>query len=81
MATNIAQKIYAEIIEKLLPEERLRLAAWILDDLVEDDCSDWRMLSVERERAVWDNPVDAEDWDNWQPPKGGKRRAKEQRRG
>ena len=81
MATNIAQKIYAEIIEKLPPEERLRLVAWILDDLTEDDRSGWRMLSAERERAVWDNPIDAEDWDNWQPPKGGKRPAKEQRGG
>ena len=27
------------------------------------------------------NPIDAEDWDNWQPPKGGKRQVKEQRRG
>ncbi len=72
MATPIARKIYAEIIEKLLPEERLRLVAWILDDLTEDDRSGWRILSAGRERAVWDNPIDAEDWDNWQPPKVGR---------
>lgn len=77
MATNIARKMYFEIIKKLSSEEWLRLASWILDDLTEDDRSGWRMLSVKRERAIWDNPIDAEDWDNWQPPKGGKRRAKE----
>ena len=71
---NTVHKTYVEIIEKLSPEEKLRLAAWILDDLTEDDRSGWRSLSAERERAVWDNPIDAEDWDNWQPPKGRKGR-------
>ena len=59
MPTNIAQKMYVEIIKKLSLQERLRLASWILDDLTEDDRSGWRMLSAERERAIWDNPIDA----------------------
>jgi len=73
MATSITKKMYVEINKKLSPEQRLRLASWILDDLIEVDSSDWRMLSLEQERAVWDNPIDAEDWDNWQLPKGGNR--------
>ena len=29
----------------------------------------WLALSAERERAICDNPIDAEDWDNWEPPR------------
>ena len=31
----------------------------------------WLALSSERERAICDNPIDAEDWDQWKPSRSG----------
>jgi hypothetical protein len=33
----------------------------------------WRALSAKANSRVWDNPIDNELWDNWQPPKPAKR--------
>lgn len=29
----------------------------------------WQAMSAPASRALWDNPIDAADWDDWQPSK------------
>ena len=35
----------------------------------------WLALSSESERAICDNPIDAEDWDHWKPSRSETRRS------
>ena len=82
MKTEV-KELYAQVVKSLPPAERLQLATLILNDIPpqtvmdlsshleemdeETERTGWRLLSAAVNRHVWDNPIDAADWDNWRP--------------
>jgi hypothetical protein len=92
MAAMTVEQLYERQVKRLPAAERLRLATLILNNIplqtVMDMAYDWEEEDEETERAAWhalslqalskasDNRIDRETWDNWQPPKTKKNRAR-----
>lgn len=77
MATKILQDI-APVDEELSEDELSALveAAQAEEGDEESERAIWQAISAPVSRALWDNPIDAADWDNWQAAKPLKRRKK-----
>ena len=91
MAMEVGE-LYAQVVKSLSAADRIRLATLILNDIppravvdlpydLEEEDSEteraaWQTLSAAVNQKVWDNPIDAADWDNWQPQKKPNRKTK-----